>query len=105
MCREKAIVFGDKVLARLNSKIADLIEDTPILRVDLGMLKKDIADGDTEASLVAAQTHPARWDTTGKGYIVRFFVNEITSSLDIGWFSVSPHSAQTKERSMSLRDR
>jgi hypothetical protein len=40
-----------------------------------------------EERLWLSQFCPHQWFVTGHGFLVRFFCNEITSSLDINWFS------------------
>lgn len=99
ICHDLAITFGAIVIKDvLRPAISNLLEKTPILRIDLGASMKDVAgqvigirtaDHAAETALVNAQTVPAQWRTTDHGFIVRLFVSSIGSGLDIDWSAVS----------------
>jgi hypothetical protein len=69
-----------------------LVSESGIVRTDLGIefMRCSKADGRTEAELRARRKRPRDWQLTGEGFIIRLFMNEITTTLDINWFSVSP---------------
>ena len=60
-----------------------LVSSSGILRVDLGAEFQKCKGGETEAQLRKKQRNPLLWHITGAGFVVRFFLNEVTSSLDI----------------------
>lgn len=101
------IDFGSTVLAHVESH-CELVSNSGMLRVDIGvefeqvgddaaMQETDIGEEVRERQRAKEQTHiddnykrnREDWQTTGKGFILRCFLNEVTSSLDINWFAVS----------------
>jgi hypothetical protein len=75
-----------------------LVSNSGEIRVDIGVevehvdsFYPDLGAKATEADLIQALPEHTRhqWFSTGQGAVVRFFVNEVTSTLDINWFTVS----------------
>jgi hypothetical protein len=71
-----------------------LVSRSGVLRVDVGTEFLACTAEKAGESRVASeerlpQRHfcPQQWFVTGHGFVVRFFCNEITSSLDVNWFS------------------
>ena len=75
-------------ILRLCEAHCELVSKSGVLRVDLGVEFMSCtvnAAGrmDTEEELRDRQKQPSQWQLTGAGFIVRFFLNEVTSTLDI----------------------
>jgi hypothetical protein len=94
----QAIDFSVHIL-RLCEEHCKLVSSSGVLRVDLGIeflhCRKHADDSlaESEEHLRARQQHSELWHSTGAGFLVRFFVNEVTSTLDINW---SAHTARSK---------
>lgn len=96
-CLPEMIDYGAHILAHTEDH-CKLVSSSGVLRVDLGVEIKPIASdgaaGDVDRMRAIEQQYVAKekenigrgWQSTGRGYIVRCFCNEVTSSLDINWF-------------------
>ena len=76
-------------ILRLCEAHCKLVSKSGVLRVDLGVEFQRCsavnAAGrmESEKQLLDRQKRPKEWQLTGAGFIVRFFLNEVTSTLDI----------------------
>lgn len=71
-------------ILRLCENHCQLVSKSGVLRVDLGIEFIE-CEAEQEAEKLREQLIPELWQSTGTGRIVRFFLNEVTSTLDINW--------------------
>jgi hypothetical protein len=71
-------------ILRLCEQHCKLVSQSGVLRVDLGIEFMPCA-AKKERAVIRHLPHPELWQRTGTGRLVRFFLNEVTSSLDINW--------------------
>jgi len=78
-------------ILHLCERHCSLVSKTPIVRVDCGAefyhCEPNEVGARTEDEIMQHRLKPGQWQRTGSGRIVRYFVNEVTTSLDINWFS------------------
>ncbi len=72
-------------ILRLCEEHCELVSKSGVLRVDLGIEFQSCKDDESEDEVLQRQLRPEQWQRTGTGRIVRFFLNEVTSALDINW--------------------
>lgn len=80
--------FACFILAECEKHCA-LVDESAILRVDIGVELIRCSVNEDEIACINRQACPSLWQSTGERFISRFFLNEVTSTLDINWFSVS----------------
>lgn len=110
-CLPELIDYGNHILVHME-QYCRLVSSSGIVRVDLGVEVKEVVpvvgSGDTqrECELRFCRSGEVReravqeeekkdapvvrrgWQSTGRGVAVRCLCNEVTTSLDIGWFMV-----------------
>lgn len=92
LCESQRTDFAQHIL-QLCETHCKLVSNSGILRVDLGEeylhcdnaaeLSSRAEHLAAESQLRSEQPRPCLWHCTGHGFIVRFFLNEVTSTLDI----------------------
>lgn len=76
------IDFGVHVLGECE-RHCRLVSESSILRTDIGVEFLYCKGGQSEEDLKKERKRPDQWQLTGEGFIIRCFLNEVTSSLDI----------------------
>ena len=78
-CVPQCIDFAAHILRILEAQY-QLVSRSGVIRVDLAAEFKHCAPGQSEEDLVKLQKLPHQWQTTGAGFIVRFFFDEVSAT-------------------------
>jgi hypothetical protein len=86
-------LVSESALLRIDQGVEFLMASGCTLRLRSAMSPIERANTDaSEQQMIASQGSPAQWSASGCGFIIRAYINEVTTSGDIGLFSSSTTS-------------